>query len=95
MIVDRPRPKKKTLSPLTPELEHEINDKLDRLEYAAGAADRQTCYELLDEIRDLIAANPALLMLRRISMWYESKGTQVLLNSWHLDRLERIFQSLN
>jgi hypothetical protein len=79
----------------TPELLAEANLKLDRLESAAARADRQTCYELLDEIRDMIAANPALLMLRRISMWYESKGTQVLLNSWHLDRQRRTIQALN
>jgi hypothetical protein len=78
-----------------PEVVAEANLKLDRLEHAAGAADRQTCYELLDEIREMIATHPTLLMLRRISMWYESKGTQVLLNSWHLDRQRRTIQALN
>jgi hypothetical protein len=84
-----------SVSEPTPEVVTEANVKLDRLEHAAGAADRQTCYELLDEIRDMIASNPALLMLRRISLWYESKGTQVLLNSWHLDRTKRTIQALN
>lgn len=93
MRVETKRPRS-VVNP-TPEAVEEANGRLDRLESAAARADRQMCYELLDEIRDMIAANPALLMLRRISMWYESKGTQVLLNSWHLDRQRRTIQSLN